>query len=152
MSYKGDANLSLETEVLINFRERRVAALPIELAVSDIQVDGLVRRALARRPCSRRSARGPPQMHMYITPSVEKPVVEIGFLEEPFIDFEVHSEIGDKITLKDVPHLRTVLLRGLRKVIAEDYLLPARKRFELKGVDLVRELGEKRSAEHKKNV
>lgn len=113
VSYAGDAHASVCTEVVLNVRQKSLASLPVEVAISGIELDAVVQ--------------------VYLHPSLARPAVSFSFVQRPHVSFKVHSEIGASLALKDLPHLKNILLNA---IIGSCRVLPEAYTLEMCGVSV----------------
>jgi Maintenance of mitochondrial morphology protein 1 len=74
------------------------------------------------------------QLLIRLQPDVSAPRVSVSLVDMPFIDFDLKSEIGHTVVLKDRPHIRNIIMNAMMNFIEEEYVLPKSEVFELDGI------------------
>lgn len=97
--YTGESHLCMVMELCLSYPVSRLAVLPIEVAISEVQFDAQIR-------CRLQDGR-----------------LDISFVEAPNFSFELSTEIGYLTTLKDLPHLK-VALHSVLCTVFESLIYP----------------------------
>eukprot|EP01135_Chromosphaera_perkinsii_P004725 Nk52_evm36s294 gene=Nk52_evmTU36s294 len=146
IEYSGNAQLGIETELILNWPVPMSAALPVGLSVSIAKLEGVV--MLKCPPCAffetsvrdttaggdaggssgvGKGANASQAAMQYGTHSLY-------FDSIPRIDFEIHSVLGHKSQAHDLPKLEEMILDKLRDVIVKTCVYPNSIDFDMNKV------------------
>ena len=99
--WQSDGYISIALDICINILVEQLAVLPIELCLGDIKM----------------------AFSLYFKYSLSTQNLEFSLLKSPVLDFQLQSEIGYKMPLIDIPHLRILILKAFNQ-IANKYIFP----------------------------
>lgn len=103
LDLKDKITLGIETRLLLNYPKAMVANLPIKVSLSLVNLSGRVSISMLTKP---------------------EHAVTVQFAPDFVMEFEVHSLVGARSQLKDVPKLSQVIQSTLRKAFAEKCVAP----------------------------
>ncbi|KAJ3026597.1 ERMES complex subunit mmm1 [Rhizophlyctis rosea] len=114
--FSDQITLGIETQVLVNWPKPCIAALPVSLSVSVVKFAGTLAIEFVPSP-----------------PDTLQPETYISFsiLEDFQLAFEVHSLLGHRTKVKDLPKLTAMITSKLRNVFVEEIVWPRFKKVRV---------------------
>lgn len=103
--FNDQITLGLDTELLLNWPKPMVAALPVSLTVSVVKFGGVVRFGLV-------DGNGAGQIRLRI--NVAEKNLTLALLPGYELDIQVHSLLGHRTKLKDVPKITNMIVSKLK--------------------------------------
>eukprot|EP00842_Homolaphlyctis_polyrhiza_P001424 jgi/Hompol1/2282/HPOL_005924-RA len=127
-SFDDQITLGVDTQLIINWPQQGVAALPVSLAVSIVKFSGTLMLQYVTEP----TMHIPPLQGVDGTHSHET-WISVSVMDDFLLDFEVRSLLGHRTKVKDLPKLTGLICNRMRAIFVDELVWPSCKKWKLPG-------------------